>query len=152
MTDWNDYHYFLRVASCGSLKASARELGVNHSTVFRWLNELETKLNVRLFERFKTCYQLTHAGEEILEKVRRIEEQMFAIERVVQGRDAELSGTLKISTTDTLGFFWLMPFIEQFKELYPEITINSDINTRYTDMSRLFLLRQSTRSPQNLTS
>jgi DNA-binding transcriptional LysR family regulator len=66
MDDWNDYLYFFKVAETGSLKAAAKALGVNHSTVFRRINALEQKLQVRLFERLKSGYALTSAGEDIL--------------------------------------------------------------------------------------
>ena len=63
VADWNDYLYFLKVAESGSLKKAAKVLGVNNSTVFRRINSLEGKLGARLFERLKTGYLLTEAGE-----------------------------------------------------------------------------------------
>ena len=136
IADWNDYLYFLKVADCASLKAAARELGVNHSTVFRRINGLEEKLKVQLFERLPIGYKLTKAGADIIERVQRMDEQMHAIGRIVQGQEVALSGVLKLSTTDTIGYFWLPPFIRRFKELYPEITIDIDIKTRYTNLSK----------------
>lgn len=130
--DWNDYLYFLKVATCGSLKVAAQQLGVNHSTVFRRINSLEQKLNVRLFDRSKNGYGLTRAGQEIIENVQQVEEQIFTIHRVVQGQDVALGGSLKISTTDTIGYYWLPPYIRAFKALYPDILVDVDIKTRYT--------------------
>lgn len=134
--DWNDYLYFLKVATCGSLKVAAQQLGVNHSTVFRRINSLEQKLNVRLFDRSKNGYGLTRAGQEIIENVQQVEEQIFTIHRVVQGQDVALGGSLKISTTDTIGYYWLPPYIRAFKELYPDILVDVDIKTRYTNLSK----------------
>ena len=51
--NWDDYQYFLKIALLGSLKGAAEALGVNHSTVFRRINSLENKMDVRLFERLK---------------------------------------------------------------------------------------------------
>ena len=85
--DWNHYQYFLKVAECGNLNSAARELGVNHSTVFRRINTLENKLRVRLFERSRNGYTLTKAGEEILDSVRQVEKQMYAIQRKLRGKD-----------------------------------------------------------------
>jgi len=133
---WDDYFYFLKVATCGSLKAAAQELNVNYSSVFRRINGLEQKLNVRLFERLKSGYVLTKAGEDIFERVQQVEEQMNTIQRLIQGQDVNLSGTLKISTTDTIGYYWLPPYIAQFKALYPGIILDLDIKTRYTNLSK----------------
>lgn len=134
--DWNDYQYFLKVALLGSLNAAAAALGVNHSTVFRRINTLEEKMDVRLFERLKTGYVLTEAGEEILNRVQRIEDEMNEIGRKLLGKDIRLSGTLKISTTDTLGYYWLPPYIRQFKDEYPNIVVDIDIKTRFTNLSK----------------
>ena len=133
---WDDFLYFLKVAACGNMKAAAAELGVNYSSVFRRINGLEERLNVRLFERLKSGYELTKAGEDILDRVQQVEEQMNAIQRLIEGKDVHLSGYLKISTTDTIGYYWLPPYIARFKKLYPDIIIDLDINTRYTNLSK----------------
>ncbi|WP_028580780.1 LysR family transcriptional regulator [Desulfogranum japonicum] len=134
--DWNDYLYFLRVAEGGSLKKAASILGVNNSTVFRRINSLEDKLGARLFERLKTGYLLTEAGKEVLQRIQLVEEHMYSVQRIVKGKDENLRGSLKISTTDTIGFYWLPPYIRRFKEQYPEILIDLIINNQFTDLSQ----------------
>ena len=133
---WDDFLYFLKVADCGNMKAAALELGVNYSSVFRRINSLEQRLNVRLFERLKSGYRLTQAGEDILDRVHQVDEQMNAIQRLIEGKDVQLSGYLKISTTDTIGYYWLPSYITRFKQLYPDIIIDLDIKTRYTNLSK----------------
>jgi len=133
---WDDYLYFLKVAASGSIKGAAQELDVNYSSVFRRINMLEERLQVRLFERLKSGYKLTPAGEDILDRVQQVEEQMNAIQRLIQGKDVHLSGYLKISTTDTIGYYWLPPYIARFKALYPDIIIDIDIKTRFTNLSK----------------
>ena len=48
--DWSNLEYFLAVAKEGSLSSAAKVLNVNHSTVARRIDKLETDLNVRLLE------------------------------------------------------------------------------------------------------
>jgi DNA-binding transcriptional LysR family regulator len=93
--NWDDYQYFLKVALLGSLKGAAEALGVNHSTVFRHIDFLEDKMDVRLIERLKAGYVLTEAGEEILEQVRRIEDRMHEIDGNLLGKDIRFSGMIK---------------------------------------------------------
>ena len=135
-TDWDSYLFFLKVAETGNLSSAARELGVNHSTVFRRINSLEEKLQVRLFERSRKGYTLTEAGEEILSSAEIIEDQIFDIQRKLLGKDIRLSGNLKISTTDTIGYYWLPPYIKAFKEQYSEILIDLDIQIRFTNLTK----------------
>jgi len=134
--DWNDFNFFLTVAMQGSLSKAAEKLGVNHSTVFRRINALEDKMGVRLFERLKKGYQLTQAGAEVLESAKSMEEHAHAIQRKLIGKDIQLSGTLKISTTDTIGYYWLPPYVRRFKSRYPDIIMDINIRTRYTDLAK----------------
>ena len=136
ISDWNDFQYFLTVAMQGSLNSAAKKLGVNHSTVFRRINALEEKMAVRLFRRMKNGYVLTPAGEAVLESAQKIEVHIHDIQRKLVGKDIRLSGTLKISTTDTLGYYWLPPYIRQFKSRYPDILLDIDIQTRFTNLTK----------------
>ena len=47
--DWNDLKYLIAVADSGSLKAAAKHLGVNHTTVWRKMQSLEEHLDCQLF-------------------------------------------------------------------------------------------------------
>jgi molybdenum-dependent DNA-binding transcriptional regulator ModE len=45
--DWSDLRYALAIGQGGSLAAAARQLGVNHTTVLRRLDALESRLGVK---------------------------------------------------------------------------------------------------------
>ena len=47
--------------------------------------------------------------------------QIHAIQRKLIGKDIRLSGNSKISTTDTLGDYWLPPDVRQYNAQYPDI-------------------------------
>ena len=72
--NWDDYHYFLNVARTGSLKAAGAVMKVNQSTVFRRINALEEKLQVKLFTRHKQGYTLTEVGEGVFKDIEGIED------------------------------------------------------------------------------
>jgi DNA-binding transcriptional LysR family regulator len=134
--NWDDYFYFLRVARLGSLSAASKALEVNHSTVLRRINVLEEKLEVRLFERLKSGYVLTESGQEIFNQINHIEDDFVSLERKIAGRDIRYEGTIKLSTTDTLGQYWLPPYVKKFKKEYPGILLNLDVRTSYTDLTK----------------
>ena len=134
--NWDDYFYFLRVARLGSLNAASKALGVNHSTVLRRVNGLEAKLEVRLFERLKSGYVLTESGKEIFSKLENIEDDFLSLERMVAGQDIRYEGTIRISTTDTLGQHWLPLYVKKFKERYPGILLDIEIRNSYTDLAK----------------
>ncbi len=61
---WDDLRIALAVATAGSLSGAGRSLGLSHATVFRRLRDIEDRLGVRLFERSRTGYAPTTAGED----------------------------------------------------------------------------------------
>ncbi|MDH3282736.1 MAG: LysR family transcriptional regulator [Gammaproteobacteria bacterium] len=131
MIDWNDLRYFTTVGRTGSLARAARELRVNHSTVFRRINTLENDLGVKLFERTPGGYVLTGTGEEMLTAAARVEEEITALDRRISGRDYRLSGVIRVTTTDTIGFRFVQPHLFQFYQQYPgirvELVISNDL-------------------------
>lgn len=123
LPDWDDLRVFLAVARTGSLSGAARVLGVNHSTVFRRLGGFEKRLGVRLFDRLPNGYVRTNAGDEMLGAAAAIEEQVMALERRVTGRDLELRGTLRVTTTETIGLTFGPPHLAAFHRAYPGIAV-----------------------------
>jgi molybdate transport repressor ModE-like protein len=121
--DWDDLRTFLAVARTGSLTEAARGLGVSYSTVSRRLAALEAGLGARLFERSGAGYALTPAGDEMLETARRMEAEFDAFSRRVQGRDARLSGRVRVATTDALATSF-MPELAAFSRRYTDIEVD----------------------------
>ena len=92
MMDWSLIPDVLAIARNGSLSGAARARGLNHSTVYRRLNQLEAQLDSRLFERLQDGYQLTEAGQRLLPFAETMEAELFAAERDLTGTDRTLRG------------------------------------------------------------
>jgi DNA-binding transcriptional LysR family regulator len=134
--DWNDLRTFLAIARQGSLQGAARALGVNHSTVFRRLNALEARLAVRLFDRSARGYALNAVGEHMLASAERVEDEILALERRLLGGDVRLSGTLRVTTTDTLVHGVLGPHLRAFQTAYPAIELELFTGNAFFDLSK----------------
>jgi DNA-binding transcriptional LysR family regulator len=134
--DWDDLRYFDAVAQAGSLAGAARALNVNHSTVFRRLNRLEQNYGVRLFERHREGYSLSVAGEEMQQSVFRIGEEVAQLDRRLTGRDLSLSGTLTVTTTDTLMHRFLGPHLAAFRKRYQDVSLDVVLDTQYLNLSK----------------
>ncbi|WP_319412899.1 LysR family transcriptional regulator [uncultured Cohaesibacter sp.] len=65
--DWNAIRSFLRVAKTGTLSAAAADLGLSQPTVGRHISRLEESLGLRLFDHNQSGFELTPAGEQLLE-------------------------------------------------------------------------------------
>lgn len=121
--NWDDLKIFLVVAREGSARAAASKLSVHHSTITRRIEAFESRQNTRLFDRLPCGYVLTLAGEELLQAVNRVEDEIHGIERHILGQDVRLSGNIRVTMPDALASNLLMPDIVNFMKTYPEVNI-----------------------------
>lgn len=71
--NWNQVFYFSQIADTGSMKAAAEKLGLSSSTLSEHLAQLESDLNVKLFQRQHRKLTLTSEGARLFQYAR----QMF---------------------------------------------------------------------------
>ncbi len=134
--EWDDLRYVLAVASAGSLAGAARSLGVNHTTVLRRIDAFEKRLGLRLFERLPTGYVLTAGGEELIAAARRIDETVTTLERKLAGRDLRLSGTVRVTTTDTLMGSILPEILAEFRASHPGIQVEIAVSNLMFNLTK----------------
>jgi DNA-binding transcriptional LysR family regulator len=132
----NDLSLVLALSRERTLAAAAEKLGVDLSTVFRRLNALEARLQVRLFDRHARGYQLTSAGERAAGAAERVETELLALDRDISGRDQQLSGMVRVTASETFSYAVLPPLFAQFQALHPRIRVVLSIDNRVMDLSR----------------
>ncbi|MDR5907776.1 LysR family transcriptional regulator [Franzmannia qiaohouensis] len=150
---WNDFETVLAIATAGSLSGASRVLGVSHATVFRRLGDIEQRLGVSLFERSRTGYRPTLAGEELADTAKIMDEAALAAERKVAGRDLEPSGEIWTTTTDSLLMGLLSPLFTQFRHRYPGIMLDVAVSNQLFNLTRReadVAIRPSNHPPENL--
>ena len=151
--NWDDLRVFLAIAREGSLSGAARALGVNHSTVFRRLNDFEQRVGTRLFERLATGYALTPAGDDMRRVAARVEEEIEGLDRRLGGQDVRLTGTLRATAPDTISSHLLAPHLAGFAKAYPGIQVELDMANAMFNLSKReadVALRPTRRPPPNL--
>lgn len=133
---WDDLRFVLAIARSGNLAAAAQALGVNHSTMFRRLNALEKALGSKLFERLATGYRPTDSGLRLIETAERMETEALVLDRDLTGRDTRLSGQLRVTCSETLGFKILTGEIARFAQQHPGISVDLSVENKVIDLSR----------------
>lgn len=134
--DWSDLKHALAVADAGSLAGASRQLGVNHTTVLRRLDALEATLGTRLFDRKRSGYKPTDAGQAVLAHARHMADRVDEIERQVLGRDRELTGVLRVATAFVVMEHLLPAPLADFARAYPGIEVEVTENAFLVDLSR----------------
>lgn len=133
---WDDLQIVSAIADTGTLSGAGKRLGISHATVFRRLTNLENQLGVVLFERSRSGYTPSAAGEDLFAVARRVQEDITGVERRLAGKDLKLSGTIRVTTTDTLFTGILATMFERFREDYPEINLEVVISNQVHSLSK----------------
>ncbi|WP_258391999.1 LysR family transcriptional regulator [Stenotrophomonas maltophilia] len=99
MLNLNDLALFVTAVEQGGFAAGGRHLGLPRSTLSKRVALLEDQLQVRLLQRSSRRFALTEIGQEFFERARAALSEVEAAETIVRGRQAEPSGTVRISAS-----------------------------------------------------
>ena len=133
---WDDLRYVLAIARGRGLARAGRALGVNHSTIYRRLQALERSLGAQLFARLPTGYQPTEAGERLIAAAERMEAEALAVDREIAGRDTQLVGLVRVTSSETLAYRVLTGLIASFRRAHPRVEVELVIDNQLLDLSR----------------
>lgn len=151
--DWDDLRVFPSVVAKGSISGAARRLHASHSTVLRRLASLERNLGTELFKRLPDGYAITQAGDQLRDRLAGVSEQIESAQRQLSGLDTRPSGTLRVTSTDTLMHSLLMPMIAAFRKAHPEIRLQIVVNNTFLSLTKReadVAIRPTGRPPQTL--
>ena len=123
---------FVQVAEIGSFAEAGRVLGISASAVGKTVARLEEQYKVRLFHRSTRSITLTAEGALFLERCRRIQSEVEAAEAELSDAAGAPRGKLRVSMPQLTGL--LMPLLNGFMELYPEIELDIDLSDRMVDI------------------
>lgn len=121
--NWNDLRFFLAVARSHTISLAGRRTGTDHATVSRRISALESALGLQLFERNPRGYNLTQHGEVLLGMAIAMETEATRIEETVAGQQQGLGGSVRISTPEGFGNFFLASRIGALAAAYPQLVV-----------------------------
>ena len=134
--DWDDFRFVLAIVRGGSVSAAAKQLGCDHATVIRRVDRLEHHLSAKLFDRRKTGYQLTEAGQRVADSAEAMESTIVANQEAVGGSRAHLTGTVRIGAPDGFGSHFLAPRLVKLAERYPDLDLQLVATARLFSLSK----------------
>ncbi|MCA3228729.1 MAG: LysR family transcriptional regulator [Burkholderiales bacterium] len=120
------------VARHGRLADAARELKLDHSTVFRRLRALEALLGAALFERRDGRYRATDPGRRLVEVAGRVTLELQAVQRELTSTgSAPVGGTVRITTTTDVANHllpaWLTAIAHEHPGVRPEVLVSNQL-------------------------
>ncbi len=128
--------YFSKVVETGSFTRAAAEFSVPPSSLSRRVADLEKSLGADLLKRSTRSVQLTEIGQIYFEQVQDILFQLEQSDETVRSYQAKPTGQLRISSLVGFGEQLLLPLLDEFKALYPEIILDVSLSDELSALGR----------------
>lgn len=116
------YKVFYQVASTMSFSEASRQLYISQSAVSQSIKSLEKKLGHSLFNRSTKRISLTPEGEMLYRHITPAIHMIQSAEEQIMEKHS-LNGQLRISASDTICRYFLVPYLNRFHTEYPNVHI-----------------------------
>ncbi|MFT5210444.1 MAG: DNA-binding transcriptional LysR family regulator [Flavobacterium sp.] len=120
--------YFVAVAESGSFTKAAKQFSVPPSSLSRRVADLEKSLGANLLKRTTRSVQLTESGHDYFLQVQDILYQLEQSNESVRSYHSSPMGQLRISSLVGFGERMLLPLLEEFSVLYPEVILDISLS------------------------
>ncbi|MGD9737855.1 MAG: LysR family transcriptional regulator [Bauldia sp.] len=134
---WDDIRVFLGCLEARSFRKAGDRLGLNASTVARRIDGIERRLGYQLFARVKDGLVITPEGKALTTAARTMERSFYELVRKMQEPRFSHRGLVRLSITDGLGTFWVMPLLVEFGRQNPNLIVEINCAVDSADVLRL---------------
>lgn len=148
-----DLDVVLALARTGTLADAGGRLSLDASTVFRTIQKVEKGLGQRLFERSRAGYQPSELAQQLAEHGEQVEAQLEAARSVLQLQPEQVSGTVRITTTDTVLHGLVAPALKALQASHPLLGFDLHAGNELASLTRRdadIAVRATKRPPQHL--
>src|SRR4029078_8271930 len=125
---------FVRVVETGSFSKAASGLATTQPTVTKQVAATEARLKVRLLNRNARGVSLTESGALYYEKCKSIVREAEEAESIVQLRQNQAQGLLRIGTSVAFGRRVLVPLALEYMRRHPQVQLDLSFEDRYVDL------------------
>ncbi len=118
---------YRKVVECGGFSAAEVDLNISRAAISMAMNDLETRLGLRLCQRGRSGFAMTDEGTEVYEATLQLLAAVEGFRTRVNGLHAWLKGELNIGITDnlvTMPEMHITNALSALKERGPDVRIN----------------------------
>ena len=116
------------------MSAASSKLGMSPAMVGQHVAALEERLGTRLLNRTTRRQSLTDFGTSYVEQCRDILERVAVADFDAEASQAQPRGLLKITAPTTFGAEVLMPALQRYRDLAPDVTLDINLTDRNIDI------------------
>jgi DNA-binding transcriptional LysR family regulator len=125
--NFHQLRLFYRAVQIGSFSKTAEDLAISQPAVSTQIRELETFLDLKLFERSGKTLKLTQAGEVVFRYAQEIFALTREMEKSLQNLKGLMSGYLRLISSTTVGECILPTALGHFNRAFPGIELEVQI-------------------------
>ncbi|WP_017222269.1 LysR family transcriptional regulator [Moritella dasanensis] len=114
---------FHTLVQTGSFTAAAHTLSVSVSHVSKQLKCLEADLNVKLVQRSTRSFTLTDAGQQFALYCAEVVSSVQDADVMMANLQDDVAGILRLGVSQSFGTIHIIPAIEQFRKLHPDLHV-----------------------------
>jgi LysR family hydrogen peroxide-inducible transcriptional activator len=115
--------YLIAVADLLNFRKAAEQCHVSQPSLSAQLAELESAFGVRVFERDRRRVMLTSAGEELVERARKLLAEADELQEAARRVGDPLSGSMRIGIIPTISPYLLPRIAPVLRKEYPRLKI-----------------------------
>ena len=128
--------YFSKVVETGSFTKAAKVFDVPPSSLSRRVSDLEKSLGATLLKRSTRMVKLTEVGQVYYDDVQHILNQLEQSKETIRSYQTTPMGRLRISSMVGFGEKILLPLLNEFEALYPQIVLDVSLSDELSTLGR----------------
>lgn len=132
----DELRVLVETAERGSLTAAAKVLQYTPAAASAALKKLESRLNVRLFERSTRSMRLTAEGSALLGYAQRALDLLREGEAQITEDKRGLRGTLRVAAPSDLTRRIMLPWLDEFLDAHPDVSLTLSVSDTLHDVVR----------------
>jgi len=132
--DFQQLRLFLQVARSKSFTQAADASSLSVSTVSHRVRALEKQLGVQLLNRTTRSVSVTEAGEQLIQKITPLLEELQTSLHSVAAATVDAAGTLRLNIPSTASRMVLQPLLQRFLRKYPGINLEVAVDNSLVDI------------------
>ena len=126
---------FCCVADLGSFVAAAEKLNLSGPMVSKHIAHLEQHLGVCLLNRTTRKVNLTETGRQYYSRCNQLLNDLTELEELTSQTEHLPKGLLKINAPVDFGMMHMLPAIDAYKKIYPQIDIQLVLENKHVELN-----------------
>lgn len=120
----NELQAFIEVSRTASFSQAAEKLYLTQPAVSKRVANLESELDLRLFDRIGRKISLTEAGRALLPRATELLNNIADMKRLATNLSGQISGPLVMGTSHHIGLHRLPPILRRFTASNPAVKLD----------------------------